>query len=230
GALDYITILDDDGYDFAAAFTLAGWVNSDIALPDTPRQILHRYDSTSKDGYRITLTTAGKLEFGVFVNPTETSIVSDSALSSGWHFFVATRSATGVMNLYIDSVLQEDTDTLSGAIAAAGAAGNILLGIPSERDDLGTIVDDCVLYWKMNDNAASTDVVETKAGRTGTAQQDTQDIDTTGVIDGALTFNGATDFVSVADWPELDFGAFSIGVWVKPDRLGHTGNQYIISR
>lgn len=230
GVNDYITIPDNANYDFAAAFTLAGWVNSDIAIPDTPRQILHRYDGTSEDGYRVTLTTAGKLEFAVFVGGTETSIVSDSALSSGWHFFTATRDADGVMKLYIDSVLQEDTDTLSGAI---DSDGDLLLGIPSERDDLGSVDGDCVLYWKMDDNAADTDVVETQIGATrkGTAQQNTEDIDTTGVINGALTYNGSSDYVEVADCAELDFAdAFSIALWVKPNRLGHTADQFVLSR
>ena len=238
GVLDYITIPDNANYDFAAAFTLAGWVNSDELTPDSDRQILHRYDSTSEDGYRITLTTAGKLEFGVFVGGTETSIVSDSVLSSGWHFFVATRSAAGVMNLYIDTILQEDTDTLSGAIAADAAAGDILLGIPSERDDLGSVDGDCVLYWKMDDNAADTDVVETQIGAArygtfndATGNPNTDAHDTTGVIDGALIFDGVDDYIEVADCAELDFaGAFSIAVWVKANRLGHTGIQFVLSR
>jgi hypothetical protein len=228
GALDYITVSDNANYDFAAAFTLAGWVNSDIAVPDAPRQIIHRYDSTSEDGYRITITTTGRLEFAVFVGGTETSITSDAALSSGWHYFAATRDAAGAMKLYIDTVLQGDTDTLTGAI---DSNGDLLFGIPSERDDLGSVDGDCDLYWKMDDNAANTDVVETKNARTGTAQQNTEDIDTTGVINGALTFNGSSDYVEVADCVEIDFAdAFTIALWVKANRLGHSADQFLVSR
>jgi hypothetical protein len=49
-------------------------------------------------------------------------------------------------------------------------------------------------HWKMNDDAATKVVVDSSAnGNDGTAQQNTEDINVTGKINGALSFNGTSD-------------------------------------
>lgn len=81
-----------------------------------------------------------------------------------------------------------------------------------------------VAHWRLNDNAASTTVVDASGnGHTGTAAQNTNLFSTTGKIGRALDFDGASDWVSVADDDALSFGdasddsPFSVAVWIKPD-------------
>jgi hypothetical protein len=65
----------------------------------------------------------------------------------------------------------------------------------------------------MNDNAASTTVIDSSGNnRNGTAQQNTVYLHTTGKIDGALRFNGTTDYVNVG--VALN-GAYTKVAWVK---------------
>ena len=56
-------------------------------------------------------------------------------------------------------------------------------------------------HWRMNDNAANAYVMDTSGNDiTGTAQQNTEDIDTTGQINGDLTFNGSSsDYITLPD-------------------------------
>ena len=74
----------------------------------------------------------------------------------------------------------------------------------------------------MNDNAASTVVLDASGnGRNGTAQQNTSFLHTTGKIDGALTFNGTSDYVNVG---VALTGAYTKVAWVK--RTTAAGNFY----
>jgi len=73
-------------------------------------------------------------------------------------------------------------------------------------------------YWKMDDDANNMVVLDSSFnGNHGTAQQDTEDISTAGIIDGALTFNGTSDYIDCGDVSNLDFGTgdFSICMWMK---------------
>jgi len=54
-------------------------------------------------------------------------------------------------------------------------------------------------YWPMDDDANNTTVADSVGGNNGTAQQNTSDISITGMIDGALSFNGIDDYIQIAD-------------------------------
>ena len=77
-------------------------------------------------------------------------------------------------------------------------------------------------HWKMNDDAADTDVADASDNAyTLTAQQNTEDITTTGKIDDALTFNGSSDYlIRAAETYDHEEG--TICAWIKPDSL-HDG-------
>ena len=79
----------------------------------------------------------------------------------------------------------------------------------------------CTGHWKMNDDEPNTMVLDySGTGHNGTAQQNTSDLNTTGKIDGALTFNGTTDYVNVGNI--IGTGAYTKVAWVKRD----DGNYY----
>ncbi|GAI98050.1 unnamed protein product, partial [marine sediment metagenome] len=69
-------------------------------------------------------------------------------------------------------------------------------------------------FWKMDDNAANKTVIDSSGnGNDGTSQQNTDILSTTGRIDGALTFNGTSDYVDVG--PVIGTGAYTKVAWVK---------------
>jgi len=65
-----------------------------------------------------------------------------------------------------------------------------------------------VAHFKMNDDAASTDVVDSSdSGHTGTAQQNTEDLSTDGLAtntNAALSFNGTSDYIETSESADFD--------------------------
>jgi hypothetical protein len=75
----------------------------------------------------------------------------------------------------------------------------------------------------MNDNAASTVVIDDSGnGKNGTAMQNTSILHTAGKINGALTFNGTTDYVNVGN--VVGTGAYTKVAWVKRDAGNYFNN------
>jgi len=77
----------------------------------------------------------------------------------------------------------------------------------------------CIGLWKMNDNAANKTVVDSSGnGNDGEAQQNTEDLHTDGKINGALTFNGSSDFIvaTIIDCI-TKAGTYSFSVWLYQD-------------
>ena len=54
-----------------------------------------------------------------------------------------------------------------------------------------------IAHYKLNDNLATDVVIDETGNNNGTAQQNTEDISTVGKINGALTFNGSSDFINI---------------------------------
>lgn len=82
----------------------------------------------------------------------------------------------------------------------------------------------CVAFYKMNDNAASKTVIDSQGYSNGTAQQNTEDLTTTGKVGSALAFNGVDDYIDTENIFQSTFrGSFTINLWVKPND-GQSGN------
>lgn len=84
------------------------------------------------------------------------------------------------------------------------------------------LTDNIIGFWKMNDNAANTDVADVSSNTyTGTAQQNTSAISTdTAKIDRALIFNGSSDNIDLSSYDDIIPGGttiWTIGAWIKGD-------------
>ena len=83
----------------------------------------------------------------------------------------------------------------------------------------------CVAQWKMDDDAASTDVIDSVGSYTGTAQQDTCDINAVGKMGGALSFNGTADYVSCGVLVNVVFtDSYTINLWSKLNLVSGSDN------
>jgi hypothetical protein len=93
-----------------------------------------------------------------------------------------------------------------------------------------TVIQDLVGYWTMDDDANSPTVIDSSAnGNHGTARQNTEDLSTTGIIDGALTFNGTSDYINLAspaDLDDLPADDFTVSAWIYDEST--TGKGLII--
>lgn len=74
------------------------------------------------------------------------------------------------------------------------------------------------LVMHANNNAASTTVSDTTSnGNNGTAQQNTNIISTTGQVGNALSFNGISDYINIANASSLDtVSTLTYSFWVNP--------------
>ena len=86
-----------------------------------------------------------------------------------------------------------------------------------------------VAHYRMNDNLATTDVIDSVGGNTGTLNGGSTTADKsvagvsaeTGGSHGALSFNGSTDYVSITDCPLLNaVTQFSFSLWVNDAGIG----------
>lgn len=78
-----------------------------------------------------------------------------------------------------------------------------------------------VAHYTLDDDAASTTVLDS-SGNNFTANleggNDTEDIDVTGQVDGALDLDGSLDYVDINQtFTDIFTGSFSISILVKPD-------------
>ena len=126
-----------------------------------------------------------------------------------------------------------------GTIGLLAIGGFVLFNPPEVRgystEDLAAYwkLDDRlpvpILHYKMNDDAATTTVIDETGTNNGTAQQNTEDITTTGQLDKALTFNGTSDWVAIQTLHYDTQGQISeltVSAWVKIPAGG--GNWSIV--
>jgi hypothetical protein len=147
---------------------------------------------------------------------------------------VISQSATGavscgtVVNLVV-SLGQFPVDDFNDGIR--GAAWRIRVDSPESTDIVEEVnrlniitagglnmMASCVGHWTMNDNAATTTVLDSSGkGHNGTAQQNTSVLHTNSGnpphLNGALTFNGTSDYINVG--PVIGTGAYTKVAWVK---------------
>jgi hypothetical protein len=85
------------------------------------------------------------------------------------------------------------------------------------------LLTNCTGHWTLNDNAASTVVLDGSGkGHNGTAMRNTSVLHTTGKINGALTFNGTSDYVNVGN--VVGSGAYTKIAWIKRDAGNYFNN------
>ena len=90
-----------------------------------------------------------------------------------------------------------------------------------------------VSQWKLNDDAADTDVVDTMGSNDGTASANTSTLTTTGKINEAFDFNGVDEYIQIPDDSFFDFSVnddFSFTCWVKipATQLDTTSEENVI--
>jgi len=87
-------------------------------------------------------------------------------------------------------------------------------------------------HWTMDDNTANKTVTDSSGnGNHGIARQDTSVMHVDGQIDGALAFNGSSDYIDCGNDSSLDItGSVSISAWVRFDTLADRYQAIVAKR
>lgn len=96
---------------------------------------------------------------------------------------------------------------------------NVTVQLPSVSNDF------LVHYWPMNDNAATTNVIDGYGSNDGTADQNTSNMSVSGQVGNALDFDGSNDHIDYGDLNTTSLDEISVAAWVNFDDL--TGHQAI---
>ena len=159
------------------------------------------------------------------VAQTTTAVSGAMVTSSNDNYIGARNLAAYPLNGIVDDIRIYNvaiSQTVVDAIYNSGA------GTESEDGSLGT---NLVAHYKMNDNAASTTVADSVNSYNGTAYRNTN-LMTSSKVNGALSFNGSTDQIDIANSSLFNFGTgdFTISIWVKatsvPSYAGLFNNGY----
>ncbi|MEK0335817.1 MAG: LamG domain-containing protein [Nitrosopumilus sp.] len=100
-------------------------------------------------------------------------------------------------------------------------------------DDLKRIsTDGIVAHYKMNDNSADTDVLDSKDGNIGTAERNTSLLTTvSGKIGRALVFDGTNDQITIPNKSVLELQEhYTVALWVKITGIEVGISELITSR
>jgi len=144
---DQFSIADHADFAFSAGFTLMAWVKPDVS--DSDRRIIYQYDASSVDGFFLgqASTGSGAWQFLVWVKPSYGFIYSDGIPdTANWQHVAGVREADGTLKMYINGVLQADTDSISGALNSSRKVwiGSNYVG----SQDYAGLMDDVRLYGR----------------------------------------------------------------------------------
>jgi hypothetical protein len=155
----------------------------------------------------------------VFDYPTITFYLNGSFIKSvdttGYHYNTGSTYATHIGNHGIDN-----TDYFNGTLddfriydypISVGEVYNIYnLGNGTQK----TLDTSLIRHFYMDDNMATTNVIDSSGHVDGTSFRNTSLISATGKIGRAFQFNGSTDYINLGNDPDLSSDIMSIAFWL----------------
>ena len=257
GTNDYVDVgtFDVSG----SGLTTMGWFNADSLPATTDPRIVSKASSTAEADawWQLSiLTSASNANIRLRTKAggtTSTLIDSSTNLNPGqWYFAVGTyNAATGQMKLYLDGTevasqlhpaggAIDTNPTVPVAIGANGTAEQFFDGVLDDvrvynRALNATEIADLyaegvgpalVAHWKLDDGVGPT-AVDSIGGHDGTLVSTPPWV--TGIIGGALDFDGTNDYVDVGTFDVSGSGLTTMG-WFNADSLPATTDPRIVSK
>jgi hypothetical protein len=138
GGTDYVEINDHAALSFDDSgtnpFSIAAWI---FVTPTASSQVIFSKRDDAKKEYAFFLTSTELLQFVIYDESAgkNATVFTNSALTSGWHFVVATYDSTGGatassgMELYVDNVAVATTkSTQAGYVAMENLTQKVIIG------------------------------------------------------------------------------------------------------
>lgn len=203
------TALDDDGNTHDGTITVDASTVTAIGKAGTAFNLDNQYNVTVPDSNDFSFDDSGSNPFSIAMWANVTDKGSMQTLLSKWDETTGAEAREWRFSVNSDQKLQmhmsDDSISISGAVS----------------------------HWKLNDNAASTVVVDSELLQDGVASANTDTFNDAGVVNGALDFGG-TQKATIADNAAYSFtndstdSAFSISAWIFVTNTG--SSQRIISK
>jgi len=244
GVDDYMSVPDDSSLDFASGenFSVAAWFRIE-AGETSGEPILQKYSNSNQSGYALFGNSGfvpGRIAF-VTWGTGEIAALDDGGYNDGsWHYAVGVRSqSSGEIHLYIDGVEVDSNNEPSRSLANSA---NLHIGTNfTGHSNLYGKIDDVRVYdralsaeeiwdlylegagpiahWKF-DEGSGTIAYDSAGDNDGTiygAQW------TSGIIDGALDFDGVDDYVDLGNDSNLKPPLpVTLCAWVSFSQSGRT--------
>ena len=249
GVDDYVSVPDDSSLDFASGenFSVAAWFRIE-AGETSGEPILQKYSNSNQSGYALFGNSGfvpGRIAF-VTWGTGEIAALDDGGYNDGsWHYAVGVRSqSSGKIQLYIDGVEVDSNNEPSRSLANSA---NLHIGTNfTGHSNLYGKIDDVRVYdrtlsaeeiwdlylagagpiahWKFDEGEG--DIAYDSAGDNDGTIYGAQWA--SGIIDGALDFNGVNDYVDVGNDNSLKPPLpVTLSAWIKLSSLG--SYQHIIT-
>lgn len=177
-----------------------------------------------------------------------TEVFSTDTFDDGkWHQVTAVKNATTI-TLYVDGLqvaqaadttgVESSVDIVAGTSAKSGGSNDfngsldeiLVYGSalsPTEVSNLYGMVG----YWKLDETSGSTAADSTGFANHGTLGGSPVWKSEDGKVDGALEFDGSSDYVSVANVGSLQLtSTLTIAAWIKGDQWSSGSNVDVIAR
>jgi len=237
GTSDYVQISDSPKFDMKD-FSVAAWVKLTESTTTTVRIVSQQIPGASS-GWGLLLKN-NKLSTSMQLDYPNPSALSFGPLLSDdtWHHVAMTRdTAKGIVTVWVDGVAvgtQTSTSTATYAVNAPitiGSNNGTGAFFPGKIDDVriyGRVLtalevramhadpipsDKLFGYWKLDEMNGTTTTDNSDSDNIGTLVGDPSW--TVGRVNGALIFNGTSDYVQISDSPKFDMKDFSVAAWIK---------------
>jgi arylsulfatase A-like enzyme len=250
GTTDYVNIPDSPKFDMKD-FSVSAWIN--IGTNGTVgSRIVGQRELSSPPGWGLRVTN-NKLNAQLpldYVTPTPFGpLLNDNK----WHHIAMTRDTVqGKITFWVDGIsvgTQTSTSTATYAVAAPliiGANNGGIGFFPGKIDDVRIYgkaltaseveamhaapipTDNLLGYWKLDEMNGTTTVDNSGNGNNGALVGNPAW--TAGKVNGALNFNGTTDYVNIPDSPKFDMKDFSVSAWINIGTNGTVGSRIVGQR
>ncbi|MHC4345944.1 MAG: LamG-like jellyroll fold domain-containing protein, partial [Planctomycetota bacterium] len=243
GVDDYVRANDDPSLDGMSALTLTAWVRTDGSGSDVAlvHKYLHGTGGSWDSSFFLSLTSEGAVVFSYSLGGTHVLKRSAASVDNNlWHHIVAVYTGSEG-SIFIDgqeaplsrddpdpggAINDSDEDLLVGSANSAGVLGYFFEGTADDvriydrglsageieqlyQEDSGPVA-----HWKFDEGAGSI-AYDSAGDNDGTVYGADW---TTGILDGALSFDGEDDYVNVGQPESLtNMGSGSVALWLKPD-------------
>jgi len=243
GTSDYLTVVDTSGTDYDVvgsatdSWTIDLWYSRQGAGSHAWEDLINHSESGSDGWWLFHTPASGGLNFSAhtggapIITTGHGGVISDSS----WHHVALVKSGSkygtyldGVQTTFVDDS-SVDTYTAASLLISkdsAGASGFVNGYMEqvqiTKGNKFGVVpMPEPYAHYKMNDNASNTIVVDDRGSNNGTAASNTDTMDVTGRINGALDIGGA-DYINIDGLAAVKSDTVgSISIWTyRPAQSG----------
>ncbi len=142
GVNNYVTIGSSSAFNFTSAFSISAWAKP---FDDSNSQrIIYKYDNVTGDGFMLALGSSNRWEAKIWEGGIDTVVQSDLVITNNWQHLVMTRSISGDIKLFIDGILQSQTQNLLSTI---DGVSDLRIGIDRQENyGFDGLIDDVSVF------------------------------------------------------------------------------------